>query len=134
MSKVKFSGVSFTWNSVAIDYLTNISFTSSKGKIDVTGFDSTGNWEEWLHGAKNLEISFTAWMDGAATSGFDELQADYTADTNRAFILAGDTSGDVQISGTGGITSIGGGVGQGDAMSYDITVEATGAPTIGNVA
>jgi predicted secreted protein len=130
----KITGVTFTWNSVGLDLITSISHTGTKNKIDVTNYDSTGNWEEFLDGIGNAEVSISGYVDAAASDGWDELAADFAAGTERAFIMAGETSADPNVTGNAQITSISWNNSNGEAATFDASFKVQGAPTYGNVA
>jgi len=125
--------VTMSWNAVLLDKLTSITDSQTKNTIDTTSFDNTGQWESFVFGIGSGEFSISGYMDGAASDGYDELATDFAAGTKRAFILAGETSGDANITGSAGITSLSRSMENGDVWKFDASFKVDGAPTYGNV-
>lgn len=130
----KITGISFTWNAVGLDLLTSVSHSGSVNTIGVTNYDSTSQYSEFVAGiGEGGEISISGYVDGSASDGYKDLAADHVSKTQRAFIMAGPTAGDPNITGTALITSINWDNSNGEAATFSATIKINGVPTHGSV-
>lgn len=117
-------------NSVAVEDLVDVSISFSKNIIDTTNKDSN-YWRTILHGTRSATITANAFVDYAATEGFDEIISDFNTNTDVTFEISTDVTGDSNITGSGIISSVDKTGALDDAMRYTFTIEVNGAPTFG---
>lgn len=120
-------------NSVAVEDLVDVSVSFSKQTIDVTSKDSS-YWRALLHGTKSGTITANAFVDYAATEGYDEIISDFNSNTDVSFEISTDVTGDSNITGSGIVQSIEKTGALDDAMRYTFTIEINGVPTFGTEA
>jgi predicted secreted protein len=117
-------------NSAQVEDLVDVSISLSKQTIDITSKDSS-YWRELLHGTRSATITANAFVDYAATEGFDELISDFATNTDVTFEISTNVSGDSNITGSGILASIDKTGALDDAMRYTFTIEVNGALTFG---
>ena len=114
----------------AIEDLTDISISLTRGTIDVTNNDSAG-WRQLLAAPnKGGTITATAYVDFSATEGFDEIITEFQNDTAVIWKIQTDVTTE-SISGTGLCTDVTYSGSTEEAVKYDFTIELTGAITFG---
>lgn len=120
-------------NSVQVDNLMDVSLTLNKQVIEVTTKDSN-YWREILPSIRSASLSFTAVVDYTASEGWAEIYADYVSQTAVSWEFTTDDTGDSTLSGSAHITSIEKTGPMTGAAQYSVTMEVTGAITIGTEA
>lgn len=117
-------------NSAQVEDLVDVSISFSKQTIDITSKDSS-YWRALLHGTRSATLTANAFVDYAATEGFDELISDFNSNTDVTFEISTDVTGDSNITGSGIVASIDKTGALDDATRYTFTIEVNGAVTFG---
>jgi predicted secreted protein len=119
-----------TLDGSAIAKTTGFSFNVDKETVDVTTFDSTNSWKEFLVDLKEAEISFDGLVArDALTSTYDYetiLTNMLASDDAVAFILD-DPGAPTNVTGSGFITNLSLSGSLGDKQTYSGTIKPTGA-------
>jgi predicted secreted protein len=116
----------------AIAKTSGFSFNVDKETVDVTTFDSTNSWKEFLVDLKEAEISFDALVArsaGADNDYEDLLTAVLANDASVVFILD-DSAAPTDITGVGHITNLSLSGSLGDKQTYSGTIKPSGPITI----
>jgi len=117
-------------NSAQVEDLVDVSISFSKQTIDVTNKNSS-YWREVLPGTRSATITANAFVDYAATEGFDELISDFATNTDVTWEISTNVTGDSNLTGSGIVASIDKTGALDDAMRYTFTIEVNGAVTTG---
>ena len=111
----------------------NVSLSINVDTIDVSTKDSAG-FRDLLGGQKSFSLSADGLMDFSATAGDTDVQELFTqalARTAVTFVFGIDDASLYNMSGSGFITSIEVSGGTEDAPTYSVSIEGTGALTVG---
>ena len=101
--------------------------------IDISTKDSAG-FRDLLGGQKSFSLSADGLMDFSATAGDTDVQELFTQALDRTavtFVFGIDDGTLYNMSGSGFITSIEVSGGTEDAPTYSVSIEGTGALTVG---
>jgi predicted secreted protein len=123
---------------VEIFHATESSLSLSLDVTDITTKDSgSGGWREIFPKTKSATISFSGLVRYDETASEDNVSGllDYfDGKTLIYWVMATSTAGDVQLSGAGYITALNQTATADTEVSFDGTIEVSGAVTIGTVA
>ena len=111
----------------------NVSLSMNVDTIDISTKDSAG-FRDLLGGQKSFSLSADGLMDFegvAADTEVDELFTQALARTAVTFVFGIDDASLYNMSGSGFITSIEVSGGTEDAPTYSVSIEGTGALTVG---
>ena len=111
----------------------NVSLSMNVDTIDISTKDSAG-FRDLLGGQKSFSLSADGLMDFSATAGDTDVQELFTQALDRTavtFIFGIDDGTLYNMSGSGFITSIEVSGGTEDAPTYSVSIEGTGALTVG---
>jgi TP901-1 family phage major tail protein len=120
----------------ALARLTDSSFTLNHELRDISSKDSAG-WKESAEGMRNWSLSGSGLWEFAATSAANITTPIGNVTTRASFAVefGSGVTGDPKFSGTAWVTSIElGSPGQEDNVTYSISIEGTGALTVGTYA
>jgi len=128
MAKNEGTQLKMTFATVEIDGLMNVGLTMNNNVVECTSFDSGGN-RDILMGTSSWSMSATAFVNGAATENFNEAIELFQAKASVAVVqtYVTPTTGDASLAGSGFVTSIER-TGEIDSVvTYNVTIEGTGA-------
>jgi len=112
---------------------TGFSFNVDKETVDVTSFDSTSSWKEFLVDLKEAEISFDGLVSrdsSSSTNDYETLLTNImTSDASVAFLLD-DSAAPTDITGAGYLTNVSLTGSLGDKQTYSGTLKPTGPISI----
>ena len=111
----------------------NVSLSMNVDTIDISTKDSAG-FRDLLGGQKSFSLSADGLMDFEAAAGDTDVQELFTqalARTAVTFVFGIDDASLYNMSGSGFITSIEVSGGTEDAPTYSVSIEGTGALTVG---
>jgi TP901-1 family phage major tail protein len=111
----------------------NVSLSMNVDTIDISTKDSAG-FRDLLGGQKSFSLSADGLMDFSATAGDTDVQELFTQALDRTavtFVFGIDDGTLYNMSGSGFITSIEVSGGTEDAPTYSVSIEGTGALTVG---
>ena len=111
----------------------NVSLSMNVDTIDISTKDSAG-FRDLLGGQKSFSLSADGLMDFEAAAGDTDVQELFTqalARTSVTFVFGIDDASLYNMSGSGFITSIEVSGGTEDAPTYSVSIEGTGALTVG---
>ena len=111
----------------------NVSLSMNVDTIDISNKDSSG-FRDLLGGQKSFSLSADGLMDFEAAAGDTDVQELFTqalARTEVDFVFGIDDASLYNMSGSGFITSIEVSGGTEDAPTYSVSIEGTGALTVG---
>ncbi len=111
----------------------NVSLSMNVDTIDISTKDSAG-FRELLGGQKSFSLSADGLMDFEAAAGDTDVQELFTQALDRTavtFVFGIDDGTLYNMSGSGFITSIEVSGGTEDAPTYSVSIEGTGALTVG---
>ena len=111
----------------------NVSISMNVDTIDISTKDSAG-FRDLLGGQKSFSLSADGLMDFEAAAGDTDVQELFTqalARTSVTFVFGIDDASLYNMSGSGFITSIEVSGGTEDAPTYSVSIEGTGALTVG---
>lgn len=113
--------------STAITCQTDASLQLSTNMFQITCKDSTAT-SEFSPGAKSWSMSGTAFLDFAATYGFEELFSSWNAQTSVAVVMQDNVTGNKKYSGTAYVSSLSlNSSGTDEAVSFQYELQGTGA-------
>jgi predicted secreted protein len=124
-------GTAVTWNTAAVPEILNLSGPSNTAsEIDVTNFDSTGAYKEYLMGLLDggeitAECNFIP-----SNSVVQAIIADYAARTARAWTITFADTGSAVLGGNGYIKSYGVSAPIEGQVKFSFTIRVTGAVTL----
>ena len=110
-----------------------VSLSMNVDTIDISTKDSAG-FRDLLGGQKSFSLSADGLMDFEAAAGDTDVQELFTqalARTSVTFVFGIDDASLYNMSGSGFITSIEVSGGTEDAPTYSVSIEGTGALTVG---
>jgi predicted secreted protein len=127
-------GTLFTWNTVDVAELSNISGpTESADAIEVTNHGSPDAFREFIAGLRNGgEVSIEGSFIKGDTTGQIAMHTDFQAGTKRAFIIKmpGWVATAPQVSGYGILTAFEAKFPYDDKISFSATMKVTGKPVL----
>jgi predicted secreted protein len=122
---------------VEIFHATESSISFSLDVTDITTKDSgSGGWRDIFPKTKSATISFSGLVrydETASEDNMSGLLGYFNGRTDIYWVMATSTSGDVQLSGQGYITALNQTATADTEVSFDGTIEVSGAVTIGTV-
>lgn len=111
-----------------ISHLTSNGLTREMSTRDTSSKDSGGN-KESLEGQKSFGGDFSGWMADDATFGYIDLEVLFEARQPVAVIWSTSVVGDTEYTGQCFITSLSKTSGLEETVTFDCTLEGTGAIT-----
>ena len=135
MAKVDGKNIRLKLDTVLLFGVTSTEISLEKDMIETTTFESAGA-KEYIAGEGGGTISATILTDEAGTSGgtYKDLFDSWKAGDVIAFIYGGTVTGDDIYSGNCIISSLSNNNTKNEASSANVTLQITGAITVGEVA
>ena len=119
--------MSITYGGVAIARLTGWSLEVNKETVEITNFDSSASWKEFLVDLKDWSVSFDGIVTRTGTGDYEELLASLIADDTVVAIVLDDSAASTDITGNGYLTGLPLTGSLGDKQTFSGTIQGTGA-------
>lgn len=116
----------------AVARLTGWSLEVNKEPVDITNFDSTGAWKEFLIGLKEWSISFDGIVvrNAGVSNDYEDLLTSFLGSDATVAVLIDDSSASTDISGNAFLISLPVQGSLGDKQTYSGQLQGTGALSI----